>query len=86
MWRLPEASALAQAWHEARPFPHVVIEDFVEDLDGLMAILEDEPVETYAADLYCFDATAHCLPPAMQCRTHAGNSWRSRKCNPSGNN
>jgi Rps23 Pro-64 3,4-dihydroxylase Tpa1-like proline 4-hydroxylase len=61
MWRLPsDEAALAQAWCSARPFAHVVIDDFVEAdaLPELVAILEEEPVDRYVADLYDFDATA----------------------------
>lgn len=63
-WRLGPAwhdeDALARAWREATPFPHLVIDELVaaEALPGLFEILEDEPVERYTADLYVFDATA----------------------------
>jgi Rps23 Pro-64 3,4-dihydroxylase Tpa1-like proline 4-hydroxylase len=51
--------ALTRAWREAVPFPHVIIDDFIapECLDELMAILDEEGVERYEADLYAFDAT-----------------------------
>ncbi|MCX5746390.1 MAG: 2OG-Fe(II) oxygenase [Proteobacteria bacterium] len=61
MWRIPdERDERDDAWRTARPFPHVVIDDFVDPaaLDELMTILDDEPVERYEADLYAFDATA----------------------------
>jgi len=64
MWRLAsmrlDEDALAAAWRAAEPFPHLVVDDFVADaaLPALMAILEEEPVERYEADLYAFDATA----------------------------
>ena len=59
-WRDSDEAALAAAWHAADPFPHLVVDDVVDParLPELMAILEDEPVERYVADLYTFDATA----------------------------
>jgi Rps23 Pro-64 3,4-dihydroxylase Tpa1-like proline 4-hydroxylase len=54
MWRLewPE-------WN-AEPFRHVVVDDFVaaDFLPQLLAILDEEPVHRYEADLYTFEATA----------------------------
>ena len=62
MWRVPwrDESALAAQWGEAQPFPHLVIDDFVDPANfaELFAILEEEPVERYTNDLYTFDATA----------------------------
>lgn len=64
MWRLgPEwndEAALAQRWRAAAPFPHLVFDDLVgaDDLDAVMAILEEEPVEHYASDIFAFDASA----------------------------
>lgn len=64
MWTLgpvwTDEPALAQAWRSATPFPHLIIDDFVpvDELDDLMAVLDEEPVHTYVADLYVFDATA----------------------------
>ncbi len=51
---------LAERWRAARPFPHLVVDGFVDDaaLPELLAIVEEEAVETYAADIYAFDATA----------------------------
>lgn len=51
---------LRHEWQNAKPFPHVVIDDFVpaENLEALVAILEEEPVETYRGDIFHFDATA----------------------------
>lgn len=59
MWRV-DAGSLATRWATAEPFPHVVIEDVLapETLDEILAILDDEPVEAYAGDLFAFDATA----------------------------
>jgi Rps23 Pro-64 3,4-dihydroxylase Tpa1-like proline 4-hydroxylase len=55
-----EEAELARVWRSARPFPHLVIDDFVPDdaLDELLAVIEEEPVDHYAADIYSFDATA----------------------------
>lgn len=61
MWRAPEQEArLAAAWRDAKPFPHVVIDDVLpaDALAELMAILDEEPVHTFENDLYQFDATA----------------------------
>jgi len=61
MWRgLPDEAELIEAWRTARPFPHVVIDDFVPagELERLMAQLEEEPVDRYEADLYAFEASA----------------------------
>lgn len=64
MWRLPpawhdEASARA-AWQTARPFPHLVVDDFVpaDQLPALLEILEEEGVDRYEGDIFVFDATA----------------------------
>lgn len=59
MWRVT-AEQVEPAWRAATPFPHVVVDDVLaaEDLDGLMAILEDEPVELAASDIFMFEATA----------------------------
>jgi prolyl 3-hydroxylase /prolyl 3,4-dihydroxylase len=55
-----DEAALIAAWQAARPFAHIVIDDFVDDarLHELFAILEEEAVERNEADLYTFDATA----------------------------
>jgi 2-oxoglutarate-Fe(II)-dependent oxygenase superfamily protein len=64
MWRLgPDWSyerELAEAWRTARPFPHLVFEEFVPQtaLPALMAVLEDEPVECYESDIFAFEASA----------------------------
>lgn len=64
MWRPGSAwdddDALARAWRDARPFPHLVFDDVVaaDRLDALLAILEDEPVDPYEGDLFAFEATA----------------------------
>lgn len=64
MWRAPTTwtleTAAAAAWRAARPFPHLVIDDFVaaESLDELLAILDDEPVHPQESDIFAFEATA----------------------------
>jgi Rps23 Pro-64 3,4-dihydroxylase Tpa1-like proline 4-hydroxylase len=55
-----DESALARVWRDAQPFPHVIVDDVLDDaaLAGVMAILEDEAVERYASDYFAFDASA----------------------------
>ena len=63
-WRCGPAghdeAALAAAWRTAAPFPHLIIDDVVEDadLEELLAIIDDEPAATYQAEIFTFDATA----------------------------
>lgn len=64
MWRLGPAwsdeEQLAREWRSAAPFPHLVFDDFVADekVPDLLAILEEESIEHYEADIYSFDASA----------------------------
>ncbi len=64
MWRLErtwdDETALAEAWRTASPFPHLVIDDFVEaaSLGDLLAIVDEEPVHRSESDLFAFEATA----------------------------
>lgn len=64
MWRLGPAwddvVQLARAWRAAEPFAHLVFDDFVPPaaLPGLLAILEEEPVERYEGDIFVFEASA----------------------------
>ena len=64
MWQLGPAwhdeDQLARAWRAARPFPHLVFDDFVPAgaLPELLAVLEDEPVERYEGDIFVFEASA----------------------------
>src|SRR5262245_23118049 len=64
MWSLGPAGsdelALAETWRAARPFPHLVLDDVLAaaQLDELMALLDEEPVAPYEADIFRFDATA----------------------------
>jgi hypothetical protein len=67
MWRLgpawEDAASLTAAWRAAAPFPHLVFDDFVpaDALDALLAVASDEPTETYAGDIFAFEATAPAL-------------------------
>jgi Rps23 Pro-64 3,4-dihydroxylase Tpa1-like proline 4-hydroxylase len=64
MWPAPPSPdherALSTRWSASRPFPHVVLDDFVaaEALPALLALVDDEPVERRESDLFAFDATA----------------------------
>ena len=61
MWSaLRDEAALAAAWRDAQPFPHLVIDDFVprDRLPELALQLEEEPVDRYEADLFVFEASA----------------------------
>jgi 2OG-Fe(II) oxygenase superfamily len=64
MWHLGPAwqdeHELARRWRAARPFPHLVFDDFVPEaaLPEMLAVLEDEPVEHYEGDIFAFDASA----------------------------
>jgi hypothetical protein len=63
MWKTGSAwtdeAALANAWRAARPFAHLVFDDVVGGaaMPELLAILEEEPVETFASEVYLFDAS-----------------------------
>ena len=52
MWRVDEAR-----WQEA-PFGHAIIDDAALDPDALLAVLEEEAVERYEAEIALFDASA----------------------------
>ena len=64
MWSTGSAfgdeAKLAATWRAAKPFPHLVIDDFVpaENLTALLGILEEEATEHYQGDIYSFDASA----------------------------
>jgi Rps23 Pro-64 3,4-dihydroxylase Tpa1-like proline 4-hydroxylase len=58
MWRALDEAALARAWREAAPFPHVVVDDFAIDAGALLEILEEEAVERYEGEIALFDASA----------------------------
>lgn len=55
-----DEASLARAWRAATPFPHLVVDDFVpsENLSELIEIVDDETIDSYAADIYAFEATA----------------------------
>ena len=57
---LRDEATLARAWDTARPFPFLVLDDFVREssLAELLAILEEEPVLDYRGDIFAFEATA----------------------------
>lgn len=64
MWRLGPAwqdeVGLARAWAEARPFAHLVVDDFAPEdrLEDLLALLEEEPIQRYEGEIFGFDASA----------------------------
>lgn len=60
IWQFPSTPDLRATYAAAWPFPHLVVDDLLPaaSIDALFAILDDEPVERYRADLYTFDATA----------------------------
>ncbi len=59
MWRVRAEDLIAE-WRAATPFAHVVIDDVVAapDLERIMEILDEEPVEHAESDIFSFDATA----------------------------
>jgi len=57
-WQLGDEAALARAWRDATPFPHVVIDDLAADPEALLAVLEEEHVDRYEGDLFVFEASA----------------------------
>jgi Rps23 Pro-64 3,4-dihydroxylase Tpa1-like proline 4-hydroxylase len=63
VWNLgawPDDASLAAIWRAARPFPHLVFDDFVsrDALTDLFAVLEEEAVDRYEGDLFRFEASA----------------------------
>jgi len=62
-WRLGpqwnDEARLAAEWRAAEPFPHLVFDDVVGEaaLPDLLAILDEEPVETFVSEIYTFDAS-----------------------------
>lgn len=64
MWGLGAAwndePALAAAWQAARPFPHLVFDDFVapQALSEMFALLDEESVARYEGNLFVFEASA----------------------------
>lgn len=59
MWRVDHLNVRDAHWH-ADPFRYVAFDDVLDpgELDELMAVLDEEPVEHYASDIFAFDATA----------------------------
>jgi Rps23 Pro-64 3,4-dihydroxylase Tpa1-like proline 4-hydroxylase len=57
---LHDEAALARAWANAKPFPFLVLDDFVREasLPDLLAVLDDEPVDDYRGDIFAFEASA----------------------------
>jgi len=64
MWHLDHAwqeeGLLATTWRAAAPFPHLVFDNFVaaDQLDALMAALDEEHIARYEGDLFAFEASA----------------------------
>ena len=59
MWRVDHLNVRAARWHDD-PFRYVAFDDVLDDtsLSQLMTVLDEEPVEHYASDIFAFDATA----------------------------
>lgn len=62
MWKLgsgwTDETRLAAEWRAGRPFPHLIFDDVVGTaLSDLLAVLDEEPVETFASEVYLFDAS-----------------------------
>jgi Rps23 Pro-64 3,4-dihydroxylase Tpa1-like proline 4-hydroxylase len=63
MWKIgsgwKEETRLAEQWRAARPFPHLVFEDVLgaAAMPDLLAVLDEEPVETFVSEIYLFDAS-----------------------------
>lgn len=64
MWKLgrgwEDEAALAQTWRAATPFPYLVFDDFVapEAHGALLAVVDEEPLHDYQAEIYAFEASA----------------------------
>ena len=63
MWKLGmewnDEARLVEAWRSARPFPHLIFDEVVGEaaMPELLGILDVEPVETFASEVYLFDAS-----------------------------
>ena len=68
MWRAPwpDEDAAARAWSAAKPFAHLIVDDFVADPEALLAILDEEPVERYEGEIALFDVSAVESFPALR--------------------
>lgn len=62
-WTLPasfaDERALGERFRAASPFPHLVVDDVVEEarMSDLLAEIDEEPLSPRVADLYAFEAT-----------------------------
>ena len=60
MWNVSlfaDEAKLAAAWRSALPFPHLIFDDFVDELPELFAVLDEEPVDDYRGDIFAFEAS-----------------------------
>lgn len=57
-WRALDEAELAREWRAATPFPHVIVDDAHADARELLALLEEEAVTPYEAELFVFEASA----------------------------
>ncbi len=59
MWRVDHLNVRDAHWH-GDPFRYVAFDDVLPEgeLAALMEVLDEEPVEHYASDIFAFDATA----------------------------
>jgi Rps23 Pro-64 3,4-dihydroxylase Tpa1-like proline 4-hydroxylase len=64
VWTLPAAwhdeVGAAATWRTAEPFPHLIVDELASptQLEAMFAILDDEGVDRYEAEIFAFDATA----------------------------
>jgi Rps23 Pro-64 3,4-dihydroxylase Tpa1-like proline 4-hydroxylase len=69
MWTaaLGDEHKLTASWRQAQPFPHLVVDNLVDEsaFASLFEIIEDEAVSDYASDIFSFEATA----PVATCST-----------------
>ena len=88
MWKTgsewSDEARLAGEWRAARPFSHLVFDDVLGEaaMPELLAILDEEPVETFASEVYLFDASAPEPRPERRCRCAAARGrdrGRSRR-------
>jgi Rps23 Pro-64 3,4-dihydroxylase Tpa1-like proline 4-hydroxylase len=60
MWRpFEDEVELARRWRDAEPFPHLVVDDFVDPsaLPRLLETLDEEPIERHDGDIFAFEAS-----------------------------
>ncbi|HEY4179298.1 MAG TPA: 2OG-Fe(II) oxygenase [Kofleriaceae bacterium] len=59
MWpSLGDEAQLSAAWRSAKPFPHIVIDDFAPSTP-VLELLDDEAVVRQEGDIFAFEASAH---------------------------